>query len=314
MNSFLVATRVVLPMAMMMGVGVIMRLTGVTDRATMKKVDKIIFNVLMSVLMFYNIYNTNLSELANAGYIAYGVSGILLLFAIAIFVVPRFVKPAPTAAAFGQAILRGNYILFGVAVAQNLYGEGNVGIMMLMGAIAVPLYNILATIILEFGRSDKTKMSKLAFSVLKNPNVVGAIIGITVNLLEIRLPELVMDVVADIGGLASPLSFLSLGVSLDIAAVKRKGRLLTVGLLLRLVVIPAVLLTGACLLGFAGQQMCSLMLLFAAPVAVSSYPMAVAMDADGELAGQMVAFSTLFSLVTIFAWTALLSGMGLLLP
>ena len=312
MNSFLVATRVVLPMALMMGVGVIMRLTGVTDRATMKKVDKIIFNVLMSVLMFYNIYNTDLSELANAGYIAYGVGGILLLFAIAIFVVPKFVKPAPTAAAFGQAILRGNYILFGVAVAQNLYGEGNVGIMMLMGAIAVPMYNILATIILEFGRSDKTKVSKLAVSVLKNPNVVGAIIGITVNLLGIRLPEVVIDTVADIGGLASPLSFLSLGVSLDIAAVKRKRNLLFAGLSMRLVIIPAVLLTGAYLLGFAGQQMCSLMLLFAAPVAVSSYPMAVAMDADGELAGQMVAFSTLFSLATIFGWTALLAGMGLL--
>ena len=57
MNSLIVAINVVLPMAMMMGVGVIMRLTRVTDRDTMKKVDKIIFNVLMSVLMFYNIYN-----------------------------------------------------------------------------------------------------------------------------------------------------------------------------------------------------------------------------------------------------------------
>lgn len=312
MNSFLVATRVVLPMAMMMGVGVIMRLTGITDRDTMKKVDKIIFNVLMSVLMFYNIYNTDLRELANAGYIAYGVTGILVLFAIAILVIPRFVKPAPTAAALGQAILRGNYILFGAAVAQNLYGEGNVGIMMLMGAIVVPMFNILATIILEFGRSDKTKPSKLILSVMKNPNVVGAFAGIVTNLLCIRVPDLVMGVVSDIGGLASPLSFLSLGVSLDIAAVKRKGKLLAAGLTMRLMIIPAVMLTGAYLLGFAGQQMCSLMLLFAAPVAVSSYPMAVAMDADGELAGQMVAFSTLLSLVTIFGWTALLSSLGLL--
>ena len=312
MNSFMVAANVVLPMALMMGVGVIMRLTGVTDRDTMKKVDKIIFNVLMSVLMFQNIYNLDLSELASAGFIAYGMAGLIGLFLIALFVVPRFVKPGATAAAFGQAIVRANYILYGVAVAQNLYGEGNLGILMLMGAVAIPMFNILSTILLEYGRSDKTAPGKMVMSVMKNPNVVAAIIGVVVNLSGIRLPDMISGVLSDLGGLASPLSFLSLGVSLNIAAVKRNGRLLSVGLLLRLVVIPGVMLTGAWLLGFQGQQMCAMMILFAAPVSVSSYPMAVAMDADGELAGQMVAFSTLFSLVTIFGWTALLSGLGAL--
>jgi predicted permease len=52
--------------------------------------------------------------------------------------------------------------------------------------------------------------------------------------------------------------------------------------------------------------------LFAAPVAVSSYPMAVALNADGELAGQLVAFSTLFSLFTIFGWTVALSALSVL--
>ena len=312
MNSILVAVNVVLPMAMMMGVGVIMRLTKVTDRDTMKKVDKIIFKVLMSVLMFYNIYNTDLSNLISAGFIAYGVGGLLVLFGIALFVVPRFVKPAATAASFGQAIVRANYILFGVAVAQNLYGEGNVGILMLMGAIAVPMFNILSTVILEYGRTDKTNPMNMVKSVLTNPNVIAAALGVAVNLSGLKLPEMVLDVISDVGGLASPLSFLSLGVSLDIAAVKRNGKILGAGLLLRLVVIPAVMLAGAYFLGFQGQQMCALMVLFAAPVAVSSYPMAVALDADGELAGQLVAFSTLFSLVTIFGWTALLSALSVL--
>ena len=36
MNSFLMAARVVVPMAMMMAVGVLMRLSKVTDRPTMK--------------------------------------------------------------------------------------------------------------------------------------------------------------------------------------------------------------------------------------------------------------------------------------
>jgi predicted permease len=52
------------------------------------------------------------------------------------------------------------------------------------------------------------------------------------------------------------------------------------------------------------------MILFAAPTAVSSYPMAVAMDADGDFAAQMVAYTTIFCLPTIFMWTLLLNSMG----
>lgn len=312
MNSLQVAANVILPMAMMMGVGVVMRLTGVTDRPTMKKVDTIIFKVLMSLLMFYNIYNADLSQLASAGYIFYGIAGLCVLFLIAVLVVLRVIKPAPTAAAFGQAILRPNYVLFGVAVAQNLYGEGNVGILMLMGAVCVPVFNVMSTIILEVGRCAKISFGKMILSVLKNPMVVAAIIGLAVKLADIRLPAMVIDVVADLSAMASPLSFLSLGVSLNVAVIGRKAKLLSVGCLCRLVLIPAVMLSAAYVLGFRGQQMCALMVLFAAPTAVASYPMAVAMDADGELAGQMVAFSTLFALPTIFAWTAILSFLGAL--
>ena len=52
MNSFLVAARVVVPMALMMGVGVLMRLTKITDQETMKKVDRMIFKLFMPLLMF----------------------------------------------------------------------------------------------------------------------------------------------------------------------------------------------------------------------------------------------------------------------
>ena len=61
---------------------------------------------------------------------------------------------------------------------------------------------------------------------------------------------------------------------------------------------------------FRGQELCALMILFAAPTAVSSYPMAVAMDADGDFAAQMVAYTTIFCLPTIFLWTLLLNSMG----
>jgi len=40
--------------------------------------------------------------------------------------------------------------------------------------------------------------------------------------------------------------------------------------------------------------------------------MAVEMDADGPLAGEILAFATVVSIVTIFLWVSLLSAAGIL--
>lgn len=312
MESFLVAVRVVMPMALMMLVGVIMRLTKVADRDTMKKIDKMIFKVFMPMLMFYNIYNTDFAELDGSGYLVYGTVGLVILFLAGVFVVPRFIKRRDTAASMAQALLRSNYLLFGAAIAQNIYGAGNIGAVMLLGAIAVPAFNAMSAVLLEIARSGKAKVGNLLKSIITNPTVVAAILGLLVNFSGLKMPELIEGVVQDVSGLSTPLSFLSLGVSLNVATISGNKKILFTGIAFRLVIIPAIFLGGAMALGISGVPMCALLILFAAPTAVSSYPMAVAMDADGELAGQMVVFSTLCALATIFCWIMLLNGMGLL--
>ena len=191
MESFLVAVRVVAPMALMMGVGVLMRLGKITDRETMKKIDNMVFKLFMPMLMFYNIYKTDFSELDGSGYILYGVAGLLILFLAALFVVPRCMKRRDSAASMGQALVRSNYLLFGAAVAQNIYGVGNIGGVMLLGAVAVPAFNALSAIILEVGRSGSAKASQLIKSILKNPTVIAAIIGLAVNFTGLQMPDLI---------------------------------------------------------------------------------------------------------------------------
>lgn len=312
MNSFQVAARVVAPMAMMMAVGVLMRLTGVTDRPTMKQVDQIVTKVAMPLMMFQNIYTTDFAQFRGAGYFLYGAAGLLLVFLFCITVLPKLMKEPPRAAAMGQALLRPNYILFGNAVAESLYGADNVGIVMLMGAFTVPFFNALSVILLEFGRNSTASPGKLAKSILKNHIVLAAIIALAMKLVKLELSAMAEEVVFDLAALATPLSFLSLGVSLDLAAVGRNRRPLTLGIVTRLVLIPAVFVTAAIALGFRGQELCAIFLLFAAPTAVSSYPMAVAMEADPEIAGQMVIFTTVCCLLTFFLWVLVLSSFGLL--
>lgn len=311
MESLLMATQVVVPMAIMVGIGILLRIFQVADAPTMKKIDNMIFKVFMPTLSFYNIYHTDFSQLTNIGYILYGVAGLMILFVLAMTVVPKLVKPRPTASSYGQAIFRSNYLLFGAAVAESIYGAGNFGLVTLMGAVVVPLFNAQAAILLEAGRNSSASAKKLLLAIAKNPTVIATVIGLAVNFSGLVLPELVLGVVEDISGLTTPLSFLSIGVTLSVGTVAKKGYLAS-AISLRLVLIPLVFVAGAVLLGFRGQELCALLILFAAPTAVSSYPMAVAMDADGDFAAQMVAYTTVFCLPTIFLWTLLLSTLGLM--
>lgn len=309
MESLIMASRVVVPMAILVSIGMVLRITKITDAPTMKKVDKLIFNVFMPMLSFYNIYNTDFSELGQLGYIGFGCAVLTVLFLIAMFLVPKIVRPMPTAASYGQALFRSNYLIFGSAVAESIYGAGNFGMITLLGAVAIPLYNAQAAILLEKARNGNASARKLLIAVLKNPTMLAILLGIAVNLAEIRLPILVLDVVQDLSGLTTPLSFLSIGVTLKLGLVEKKSYLVS-GVLLRLVLLPALVLPVAISCGFRGQELCALMLLFAAPTAVASYPMAVAMDADADFAAQMVAYTTIFCLPTIFLWTLLLNSMG----
>lgn len=309
MESLIMASQVVIPMAMMVAIGMLLRTVGLTDEPTMKKVDKMIFNVFMPTLSFYNIYKTDFSKLTNVSYILFGCALLMVLFVGAMLIVPKFVKPMPTAASLGQAIFRSNYLIFGAAVAESIYGAGNFGMVTLLGAVAVPLYNAQAAVLLERARNGAASPKKLALAIAKNPTVIATVLGITVNLIRLNLPVLVLDVVQDLAGLTTPLSFLSIGVTLKLGAVDKKKYLVS-GVLLRLVLIPMAIIPLAVLCGYRGQELCALMILFAAPTAVSSYPMAVAMDADGDFAAQMVAYTTIFCLPTIFLWTLLLNSMG----
>ena len=55
MTSFWMAAQVVVPMAIMVGIGVLLRIFRVTDADTMKKVDTLIFKLFLPALSFYNI-------------------------------------------------------------------------------------------------------------------------------------------------------------------------------------------------------------------------------------------------------------------
>ena len=312
LESFLVALRVVVPMALLMAVGAGARKAGWMDRPTMRSMDRLTFRLFMPVLLFKNIYETDLTRSFAPREALFAVLALLVIFPAALLLPPRLVKDSGQAASMGQAMIRTNYILFGIAVAESIFGEGNIGPVALLGAIVVPMTNALSVIVLEVRRSGRAEPGKLALSILKNPMVLATLLALALLSLPFRLPDLLWGAVKDIAAVTTTLSFISLGVSLDLGEARANRRPLLIGTALRMVLVPLVFLPLSVALGFRDQSLCALMVLFAAPTAVASYPMAVAMGADGPLAGQLVCATTVLSVFTMFCYTFLFRSLGLL--
>lgn len=311
LDSFLTAAGVVIPMALLMLLGVGLRKAGLTDRSTMRGVDNLLFRLFMPVLLFKNIYETDISQSFTPKEALFIAAALLALFPAALLLPRKLVKDRRQAASIGQAMLRTNYLLFGIAVAESLFGEGNAGPVALLGTIIIPMTNALGVIVLELGRSGRASPGKVLTSILKNPMILATLAALGAAALPFRIPGLLWGVVEDVAGVTTTLSFLSLGVSLDFGEARANRKPLALGVALRMAAMPLVFLPLSVALGFRGQTLCALMVLFAAPTAVASYPLAVAMGADGPLAGQLVCATTVLSMFTMFLCTFLLRGLGL---
>ncbi len=310
-ESFFAALRVVIPMIILMSLGWISRVENLITRPAMKEFDRLIFKFFMPLLLFKNIYEMDFSQGFLIKEMIFTGISLLAIFIFAIYVPRLLTKDGNKSAAIGQAVGRGNYILYGVAVSEALFGEGNVGAVVMLGVLVIPAINIFAAVILELNRSGQAKLGKLFIAVLKNPMIIGAICAFAFKILGLSIPAPVWSAIRSVANSTTTVSFISLGVGLEMPEGGDK-KLLAWGVFLRMIVVPIIFMPLAILTGFKDQSMCALMIVFAAPSAVASYPMAVAMGADGKLAGQLVCVTTLISVFTIFLWTLLLKTLGLM--
>lgn len=309
-DSFFAALRVALPMMLLMMLGWLCRTKGFIDRPAMKQYDKLIFVLFMPLLLFKNIYDIDFSQGFAVKEMIFAAVCLLVNFACCL-TLPKYLTNDPRkSSVIGQAVVRGNYIIFGVVVCEALYGEGHAGMVIMLGMLVIPAINIFSAVILEAGRNRQANLGKLLLAVFKNPMIIGAIFAFVFKGFGIPVPAPVWSVIRSIANSTTTVSFLSLGVGLDMAEAVSDRRLLAWGVFLRLVVVPGIFMPLSVMMGFRGQSLCAMMVIFAAPSAVASYPMAVAMGADGQLAGQLVCVTTVLSVLTIFLWTFAFKMLG----
>jgi predicted permease len=311
MQNLSLSFYVVLPLFFMMAIGALLKKLRLADSNTFKQMNRITFQVFLPTLIFTNIYHTQGEQVFNAKLVGYSLISVICIFWIVFLIIWFLEKDNKKRGVLIQGIFRSNFVLFGLPVATALFGAQAKGVTALLIAVIIPVYNMFSVVALEAFRGNGINGKNILKGIATNPLILSSIIGVGVLYTGVPIPSVIDKTLTDLSAIATPLALIILGGSLNLNKVGGYKKQLLLGLLGRLVFVPLVGLgVGAVAFGFRGVDLAVLLSMFAAPTAVSSFTMAQQMGGDEELAGQLVAFGSIFSVGTIFLWIFLFKQIG----
>lgn len=314
MESIVIALNAVIPFLVYMGVGGIATKMGWADDALWRKFNSLVFRTMFPLMMFGCIYRVEDNVAINWSYIGTAIVLVLVLVGALMLIVPRCVPGNPQRAVIVQSIYRTNMVFFALPLAESVFGEASLVATATIIAFIVPIYNLLAVIILEYYRGGAANPLSLALSLLKNPLIQGFIVGFIFHFAGWRLPGPIEAPVLTLANISIPMALVILGGTLHFSQVRENLHYITAVVGIKMVLLPIIALAVTFLLpfDFSAPERFMIVMVFAAPIASSSYVMSESMGADGPLAGQLVAFSSAISVVTLFLWVWGMGVAGLL--
>lgn len=312
MENLLVSFRVVLPLFIMMWLGYFLKKLRLYSDATLSEMNNVCFRVFLPILLFMNVYQSDLKTAFNPRLLTFGLGALVVTFLFLCFYIPRIEPENRKRGVLIQAIFRNNFILFGVPITISLYGEGSVGVVAILVAFVVPLLNALSVVALETFRGGKLNIKQMMRSILTNPFIIAAILGVGFLVTGIKFPMTLEKTLLDISKVTTPLSLMILGGSFKFESVRSSAKQIFIGVSGKLIFVPLVFMPIGIWMGFRDVELVALLAMFATPTAVSSFTMAQQMGADGDLAGQIVVFGTITCVFTLFLWVFALKQFGLI--
>ena len=307
-----------MPIILLMLLGYLLKTIKFLTPEFLKIGNKTVFYVLLPVMLYKNISDIkDISQIRMD--VIYYVLGAITVLAVAGFILQLFVSEPKQKGVIHQCVFRSNFALIGVPLAELMGGDNGVLMAAVISLFSIPIFNVLAVIVLSVYKDGKIKLNikKILLDIVKNPLIIGVLSGLIVAFFKFLMTKhgvanpltkvtFLYTVVSYLARAATPIALIVLGGQFDLQRMSGYKKQLIVGLAGRNFIAPligvggAVILTLTGHLNFGPDVFAALIALFGTPVAVASAIMAEAMDNDGQLAGQLVVWTTILSLITLF--------------
>lgn len=314
MDMLPVALNAIIPLFIMVFTGYFFTRVGLFTPEFLKIANRLVFRFLLPVNMFWTMYNGQSGASTELKAMAFCIGGTLGILLIAALVVPQVCKDDRQRGVLIQDMFRGNFVVYGTSICLRMFGDSANTLVALLTGVTIPIYNFCGALVLSYF-ADRTNgkvpsLSASLISALKNPMFWAPILGALAAAVNLPIPQAICTAIQDIGKTASPMAQLFMGGSFTFAYVGRYWKKLVLISVMRQGVIPAVMLALAIALGFRGYQLGTVLCMFGAPVAVTTFAMTQQIGGDENLAVSAIVTTTCFSCVSLCVFSVILGMLG----
>lgn len=314
MENLIFSLNATVPVFAMIILGMLFKKIGIIDDVFASRMNKFVFLIPLPVLLFKDLATLDFNTIWDTKFVLFCFF-ITILCILIVTLLSFLLKNKQNQGEFIQASYRSSAALLGIALIQNVYGKATMAPLMIIGS--VPLYNIMAVVVLSFFSPERKGLSKEVWlktikGILTNPILIGIVVGILWSLLHLPMPTMLDKTVTSIGNVATPLGLMAMGATFDYkkALGDLKPAIGSSGI--KLFGFCALFLPLAIYFGFRKEQLIAILVMLGSATTVSCYVMAKNMGHTGVLTSTVVMLTTIFSGFSITMWLYILKGMGLL--
>ena len=314
MENLIFCLNATIPIFLTLMLGLFFRKIGLFDDTFVSRLNKFVFNAALPALLFLDIAKSDFYSVWNTKFVLFCFFVTLISIGISTGL-SYLLKPRNIQGEFIQASYRSSAAILGIAIIQNLYGNAGMAPLMIIGS--VPLYNVMAVVVLSFFQPERKALDREVWKktlkgIMTNPIIIGIVAGLIWSALRIPMPLILNKAVSSIGAVATPMGLMAMGAAFDFKKAMGKVKPAVTAAFIKLIGFVAIFLPLAAYLGFRREELIAILVMLGSATTVSSFVMAKNMGHEGVLSSSVVMLTTLFSAFTLTGWLYLLKSLSLI--
>ena len=224
----------------------------------------------------------------------------LILFIISLIWLWHSNSP-PKSIVLALGIASPNVAYMGIPVLTTLLG-GQVLIPITLATVLFCVLMAVGVVIIEASKPDSSLLQVIKhgiISLLKNPLIVAPVLGIIVSSMHLQIPQVFVHICTVVGKTAGPCALFAIGETLMRRKVHFKIKFLSIGLLLKLISQPLLVLGILHFIPMPPFWSAATFILSGLPTLMICYILAQQYNAGLEEAASLILISTLGSIITL---------------
>lgn len=313
MENLIFSLNATVPVFLMMILGIVFRQIGWIDEVFAAKMNQFVFRVSLPAVLFIDLAGVDFVEAWNPKFVLFCFAVTFLCILVSALL-SLLLKERTLRGEFIQGAYRSSAALLGIALIQSIYGTSGMAPLMIIGS--VPLYNIMAVVVLSFFKPgqngmDKALLKKTLTGIITNPIIIGIAAGLLWSALKLPMPVILHKAVSSIGGVATSMGLMAMGATFDIKKAFGKIKPTVIAAFIKLVGFVAVFMPFAVVIGFRREKLIAILVMLGSATTVSSYVMAKNMGHEGVVSSSVVMLTTMCSAFTLTGWLFIMKCFGL---